>query len=152
MNFDIKEIGKTALTKLLWFLLMFLIIEFVLIGVIDVITIFLNNSISDISSDVITSQLAYTYQNPFTVIQNYINESNLLFMVGTIANAISCIVALFNRRKNKQKEWETQSEGYHGSAHWAKKSEILDNTNFTKTNKNAIGKAFNQSLQKENQR
>lgn len=151
MTFDIKEFSKRALIKFLWFLVLFLVIEALLLGVIEVLTIFLENSITDISSDFITNQLAYTYQNPITMIQTYINESNPLFLIGTLANAISCFVALFKRSQRKKKGWQSQSEGYHGSAHWATKAEILDHHNFNKANKNAVAKAFNQSLGEENE-
>lgn len=136
---------KRFLKNIVWIVITFLFLEALLLSAIQVIYT-LSEYKLDISIDVVLQDLRYLFSHLSQVIQNYITERNPFFTLGT--GAILIYAIFLNRKSNKKKSsWQTEEElGYHGTARWAKNSEVFDNQNFLSESKRTVQSKFMRSL------
>lgn len=144
-----NEKTKSFLSKFLWILLTFLLLELLVVAVTYLVSLLNTYNIVDLFT---TDQLLQSYKELFTnllqVVSGYINERNTIFIIGSIVAFIYALI--LNKGKFKSDGWETENRNtYHGSARWAKNNEVFDKQNFLKQSKTSILSEFEQSLRKE---
>jgi len=140
LNDTLKSIGK----RLIWIIITFILLELLLLMALDVIYL-LSEVKLNINIDIVLSSLQDLFTSLPSTIQGYIQENNPFFLLGTGAVLIYSIVIHFKGKKKKS-DWETQEEGYHGSAKWSKPRDIIDNKNFEAQSKKEIQANFYKSL------
>lgn len=136
-----KNIGK----KIIWIIITFVFLEILLLMALDVIYL-LSEVKLDINVDLVMSSLQQLLTSLPSTIQGYVQEKNPFFLIGTGAIFIYSIVLHIKHNKRKS-DWETQEEGYHGSAKWSKPRDIIDNKNFEAHSKKEIQSNFYKSLE-----
>jgi len=137
---------KSLLKKLLIFLIIFVFFELLILFFIEILFLVAEQQF-DINFNMIMEQMTGVLQNPISLVQSYTSNMNPLFFIGTFVNLIySLVVASKRKSKDNQDSWETQNEGYHGSAHWGKFKQAIDNKNFRKESKKKIYNNFTNSL------
>jgi len=142
----VNDTVKSLLKKLLIFFIIFIFFEFLILFVIETLFLVAEQQL-DINFNMIMEQMTEVLQNPISLVQSYTSNMNPLFFIGTFVNLIySLVVASKRKSKDNQDSWETQNEGYHGSAHWGKFKQAIDNKNFRKESKKKIYNNFTNSL------
>lgn len=142
-----NETVKKTLKIILWIVITFVLLELLLLSALELIYL-LSEVRLDINIDLVTETLGDLFTNIPTIISSYIDEGNPFFLLGTL---VIFVYSLFLNLKgrNKNSEWETQSEGYHGSAKWSRQKDIFDNKNFESQSKRDIQSNFQKSLKKK---
>lgn len=136
---------KNIRKKVIWIIITFLFLEILLLMALDVIYL-LSEVKLDINVDLVMSSLQQLFTSLPSTIQSYVQENNPFFLIGTGAIFIYSIVLHMKGNKRKS-DWETQDEGYHGSAKWSKPRDIIDNKNFEAQSKKEIQTNFYKSLE-----
>lgn len=141
-----NDTTKNILKKACWIIITFLILELLLLSALEAVSVLTEYRLN-ISADLIFSELGTMFQNIFSVINNYWQERNPLFIIGTIAILIYTLI--LHKGKFKKEGWETyENNAYHGSAHWGKNNEIVDKKNFISKTDKDIEKEFLNSLER----
>ena len=143
---------KSILWKIIWIVFSFLFLEMLVIAIVYLVTLLNTYNVVELLT---TDQLINSYKHLLTnipqTIKDYIAERNKLFMIGTVIAFIYALV--LNKGRLKSDGWETENRNtYHGSARWAKPSEIFDKQNFIKQPKNNVLSEFEQSLKYQSER
>lgn len=140
MNEKVKDILK----KMFWIILTIVFLELLLLLALEALSI-LSEYKLNISSDIAINEFSNMFSNLPTVINNYWQEKNPFFILGTLVVIVYSFV--LHKGKFKKKGWETEQENaYHGSARWGLPNEIFDKKNFIKKSKKDIKSEFQQSL------
>lgn len=139
-----NETLKKTLKIILWIVITFVLLEMLLLSALELIYL-LSEVKLDINVDLVFDTLGNLFANIPTVISSYVDEGNPFFLLGTLVIFVYSIFLNLNAR-NKNSEWETQSEGYHGSAKWSKQKDVFDNKNFESQSKRDIQSNFQKSL------
>jgi len=141
-----NDTTKKILKKVLWIIITFLILELLLLSALEAVSVIIEYRLN-ISTDLIFSELSSMFQNLPSVVSNYWQERNPLFIIGTITIFIYTLI--LHKGKFKKEGWETyENSGYHGSAHWGRNKEIIDNKNFISKSKKNVEKDFLKSLER----
>lgn len=141
-----NEKTKAILWKVFWIVISFLLLEVLVVAVTYLVSLLNTYNIVDLFT---TDQLLQSYKELFThlpqVVKSYIDDRNKLFIIGSI---IALIYVLYlHNGKLKSDGWETENKNtYHGSARWAKPSEIFDKQNFFNQTKKSVLSDFEKSL------
>lgn len=143
---------KSILWKIIWIVFSFLFLEMLVIAIVYLVTLLNTYNIVELLT---TDQLINSYKHLLTnipqTIKDYISERNVIFIIGSIIALVYSLV--LNKGKLKKDGWETENRNtYHGSARWAKPSEIFDKQNFMKQPKNNVLSEFEQSLKYQSER
>lgn len=143
---------KSILWKIIWIVFSFLFLEMLVIAIVYLVTLLNTYNVVELLT---TDQLINSYKHLLTnipqTIKDYISERNVIFIIGSIIALVYSLV--LNKGKLKKDGWETENRNtYHGSARWAKPSEIFDKENFIKQQKNSVLSEFEQSLKYQSER
>ncbi len=143
---------KSILWKIIWIVFSFLFLEMLVIAIVYLVTLLNTYNVVELLT---TDQLINSYKHLLTnipqTIKDYISERNVIFIIGSIIALVYSLV--LNKGKLKKDGWETENRNtYHGSARWAKPSEIFDKQNFMKQPKNNVLSEFEQSLKYQSER
>lgn|SRR5699024_5912114 len=143
---------KSILWKIIWIVFSFLFLEMLVIAIVYLVTLLNTYNVVELLT---TDQLINSYKHLLTnipqTIKDYISERNVIFIIGSIIALVYSLV--LNKGKFKKDGWETENRNtYHGSARWAKQSEIFDKENFIKQQKNSVLSEFEQSLKYQSER
>lgn len=143
-----NEKAKKILKILLLVVVTFVILEALLISALEVLYT-LSEYKLEISTELILDNLKNTFTNLRAYIETNWEEKNPFFIIGSIVILLYSLYA--NKGSLTKKDgWETEDKNaYHGSARWARLSEIFDNQNFLKKSKATIQTEFSKSLKKK---
>jgi len=130
---------------MLFIIVTFLLLESLLILALEAIYT-LSEYKLDITVDLYIENITKVFTNLGSYIQTNWEQKNPFFLIGTGAIFIYSIV-LHIKGKKRKSDWETQEEGYHGSAKWSKPRDIIDNKNFEAQSKKEIQTNFYKSLE-----
>jgi len=133
--------------KLVWFLVSFILSEWCLIVVTQLILTFSEFKLS-LTTVILLETVKETLLHPFQTIQTLLETNNPLFLMGTIGLFLYCAsVQIKLASKEKKEGWEADERNqYHGSARWAREKEIFDGKNYLAQSKQEILKNFTASL------
>lgn len=133
--------------KLIWFLVSFILSEWCLIVVAELIMTFSEFKLS-LTTTTLLETVKETILHPFQSIQTLIETKNPLFIMGTIGLFLYCAsIQIKLASKEKKEGWEADERNqYHGSARWAREKEIFDGKNYLAQSKQEILKNFTDSL------
>ena len=133
--------------KLVWFLVSFILSEWCLIVVTQLIMTLSEFKLS-LTTTILLETVKETLLHPFQTIQTLIETNNPLFLMGTIGLLLYCAsVQIKLASKEKKEGWEADERNqYHGSARWAREKEIFDGKNYLAQSKQEILKNFTASL------
>ncbi|SDQ02560.1 hypothetical protein LHA31_12205 (plasmid) [Carnobacterium viridans] len=133
--------------KLIWFLVSFVLSEWCLVVVTQLIMTFSEFKLS-LTTTILLETVKETLLHPFQTIQILIETKNPLFIMGTIGLLLYCAsIQIKLASKEKKEGWEADERNqYHGSARWAREKEIFDGKNYLAQSKQEILKNFTASL------
>ncbi|MBC1228622.1 hypothetical protein [Listeria booriae] len=140
-----KEGQKKFIKKCLWVIIPFLIVVylFVLLGhSAGVVLTYKTN----LTQALLYDEIRYAMLHPWIYVHTYIQDKNPIFILGLSFVLIYFIYVQF-KNKSKKDGWEAdEKKGYHGTARWAKTSEIFDGKNFIAQSKAEVWATFQASL------
>lgn len=136
---------KNIMLRILFIIIAFLLLETLLILALEAIY-----TLSEYKFNITTDLYVENVTNVFTNLGSYIQinweQKNPFFLIGTGVIAVYSIYVPFGNKKKKG--WETELDNaYHGSARWAKESEIMDEKkDFIRQSKRKVQSEFYKSL------
>ena len=142
-----KKVFDTIRKKFVWFLVSFILSEWCLLVVTQLIMTFSTFKLT-MTNTILLESIKETVLHPIQEIQTLIETKNPLFIMGTIALFLYCAyVQIKLVMKEKKEGWEADERNqYHGSARWGREKEIFDGKNYLAQSKQDILKKFTASL------